>query len=262
MGALHDGHLSLVRHSKQLCDATVATIFVNPTQFGPHEDLRAYPQTLENDCDLLRDEGVAAVFVPSQDSIYPSGFSTFVQPPEVANSLEGICRPDHFRGVATIVTKLFQLLPATHAFFGEKDYQQLRMIETMARELNLDIEIVAGKTVREPDGLAMSSRNRYLEEADRCRARLLNQALRGAAESVAAGEHDVELLVSAMRQTLLGTGELPGVDKIDYAVVVDADTLSPIAKLDRPGVALVAAFVGGTRLIDNQQLSAVPEKGN
>lgn len=261
MGALHDGHLSLVRRSKQLCDATVATIFVNPTQFGPNEDLDAYPRTLQSDCDLLRDEGVAAVFVPSADSMYSEGFSTFVQPPEVANSLEGICRPGHFRGVATIVAKLFHLLPATHAFFGEKDYQQLKVIEIMVRELNIDIEIVAGPTVRDPDGLAMSSRNRYLSDHERLRARLLNQALRGAAESAASGEQDVETLVSGMRRTLLGSGDSPGVDKIDYAVVVDADTLTPIAKLDRPAVALVAAFVGGTRLIDNQRLSPVPEKG-
>ena len=257
MGALHEGHLSLVRQSRQTCDATLATIFVNPTQFAPHEDLQKYPRTLERDCQLLKEAGVAALFVPDNESMYPDGFSTFVQPPEVANSLEGICRPEHFRGVATIVTKLFHMLPATHAFFGEKDYQQLKVIERMVRDLDLAIEIVPGPTVREADGLAMSSRNRYLSDHDRSRALLLSQALCEVAQRVADGEQNVEQLSSGMRQTLLGQGDQTGVDKIDYAVIVDADTLSPIARLDRPGVALIAAFVGNTRLIDNQRLSPV-----
>jgi pantoate--beta-alanine ligase len=263
MGALHDGHLSLVRQSNRTCDATVATIFVNPAQFAPNEDLEAYPQTLERDCELLRAEGVAAVFVPASNCMYPEGFSTYVHPPEIASQLEGICRPGHFRGVATIVMKLFQSLQATHAFFGRKDYQQWKVIETMTREWNFDIEIIAVETVREPDGLALSSRNRYLDDQGRVRARLLYQALERASAMVSAGERDAEVVANAMRHTLRESsvdGESVGVDKIDYAVVVDADTLSPIAKLDRPGVALIAAFIGGTRLIDNRILSPAPAK--
>jgi pantoate--beta-alanine ligase len=265
MGALHDGHLSLVRQSNRMCDATVATIFVNPAQFGPHEDLEAYPRTFERDCELLRAEGVAAVFVPASNCMYPAGFSTYVHPPEIANPLEGICRPGHFRGVATIVMKLFQSLPATHAFFGRKDYQQWKVIETMTREWNIDIEIIAGEIIRETDGLALSSRNRYLDDQGRLRARLLYQALERAFAIVSAGERDTEVVANAMRHTLREAsldGESLGVDKIDYAVLVDADTLSPIAKLDRPGVALIAAFIGGTRLIDNRVLSPVPAKRN
>jgi pantoate--beta-alanine ligase len=259
MGALHEGHLSLLRLSNQTCDATVASIFVNPTQFGPQEDLDQYPRTFERDCQLLDSAGVAAVLVPGTQSMYPDGFSTYVEPPEVAKSLEGICRPGHFRGVTTIVMKLFQCLPATHAFFGSKDYQQLKVIEAMVRDLNVGIEIIAGETIRESDGLALSSRNQFLSDEQRKRALLLSKSLETVTQLTAAGEHNIEFLQGAMRQTLLATGgsdsgHTKGVDKIDYAVVVDAQTLAPISELDRPAVALVAAFVGNTRLIDNRQV--------
>lgn len=258
MGALHEGHLSLVRQSVGACDATVASIFVNPAQFGPKEDLDKYPRTLEQDLALLEAQGVAAVFVPTTQAMYPSGFSTYVQPPEIAMRLEGVCRPAFFRGVVTVVMKLFQLLPGTHAFFGEKDYQQLKVIEAMTRDLDVGIKIVSGQTVREPDGLALSSRNRYLSDEDRRRAVLLARSLERVAEAVRAGERRIEVLEDAMLQTLVGaaagTANSTGVDKIDYAVVVDAERLSPLAQLDRPAVALIAAFVSGTRLIDNRRL--------
>jgi pantoate--beta-alanine ligase len=260
MGAIHEGHLSLVRLSRQTCDATVATIFVNPTQFGPSEDLDEYPRTIRRDCELLQREDVAAVFVPNNESMYPRGFSTYVEPPDVGKSLEGVCRPGHFRGVTTIVMKLFQSMPATHAFFGKKDYQQLKVIEAMTRDLDIGIQIIAGETVRESDGLALSSRNRYLSAEQRPQAVLLSRSLEAVNGAIAAGERKIEVLESVMRQMLMGTSDAPSanshrVDKIDYAVVVDAATMSQIAQLDRPAVALIAAYVGDTRLIDNREVS-------
>ena len=257
MGALHEGHLSLVRLSRRRCDETLVSIFVNPTQFGPDEDLARYPRTLEQDCRLLASEGVSAVFTPSAEVMYPPGFSTYVDPPEVADPWEGVCRPDHFRGVSTVVLKLFHVLPATHAYFGQKDYQQLQVIRAMVRDLDVGIEIVAGETVREPDGLAMSSRNRYLDHEQRQRALRLSQALGQVRQAVEQGERDVAVLQRDLHRHLSTPGEPPGgVDSIDYAVIADAEMLSPLATLDRPAVALVAAFVGGTRLIDNVLLTA------
>ncbi|TWU40507.1 pantoate--beta-alanine ligase [Novipirellula artificiosorum] len=252
MGALHEGHRSLVRHACVQCDHTIATIFVNPTQFGPNEDLDKYPRLLEQDCQQLEAEGTTAVFLPSSDVIYPPGFSTYVEPPKVAAPLEGVCRPGHFRGVATVVMKLFQILPATHAFFGRKDYQQWKVIEAMVRDLNVGIEIACCDTVRESDGLALSSRNRYLSEEQRSRSLRLSVALRRAQQLADSGVRDVSRIEAEMRQILLSEG---GVDAIDYARVVDAESLATLEHLDRPGVALIAAFVGQTRLIDNVSLS-------
>jgi len=252
MGALHEGHLSLVHLSTQQCDATIATIFVNPTQFGPSEDLNRYPRTLEQDCQLLKDAGVAAVYVPNTDDMYPPGFSTYVDPPEIARTLEGACRPEHFRGVTTVVMKLFQSIPADCAFFGKKDYQQWKVIEAMTRDLDVGIEIVAGEIVREPDGLALSSRNRYLDHNERQRALRLSMALGAAATAVAEGEKDTSVLQDRMRQILV---QGDGVDQIDYATIVSDQTLIPLHQLDRPAVALIAARVGKTRLIDNRELS-------
>ncbi len=255
MGALHQGHLSLVAESRKHCDVTIATIFVNPTQFAPHEDLQKYPRTLEQDCELLQSHGASAVFIPESDMIYPPGFSTYVDPPAVGASLEGEFRPEHFRGVATVVLKLFQILPATHAFFGRKDYQQLKVIEAMVRDLNVGIDVVACDTVREPDGLALSSRNRYLDPAQRQIALQISKALQSIQRRVQAGETDVATLQHEMRQLLLGGGDAAkSVDKIDYATIVDAESLATISKIDRPAVALIAAFVGPTRLIDNTLL--------
>ena len=255
MGALHDGHLSLTQCSQQACDVTVATIFVNPTQFGAHEDLDRYPRTLEQDCQSLAAEKVAAVFVPDNQTMYPDGFSTFVQPPEIAKQLEGVCRPGHFRGVTTIVLKLFQILPASHAFFGQKDYQQWKVIETMARDLNVPIQITACPTVREQDGLALSSRNRYLSKQDRQRGLLLYRALTRTQQLAAAGTIDISELEMEMRKVLTAVGQPhAGVDRIDYATVVNAETLAAIDKIDGKAVALIAAHLGSTRLIDNMVL--------
>ncbi|PAY18602.1 pantoate--beta-alanine ligase [Rhodopirellula sp. SM50] len=252
MGALHEGHLSLARTSVGHCDHTVATIFVNPTQFAPHEDLSRYPRTLDADLEGLRREGVSAVFVPESDDIYPPGFSTSVQPPRVAQSLEGEFRPTHFQGVATVVLKLFHILPTTHAFFGQKDYQQLCVIRAMVRDLNVPIEIVACPTVRETDGLAMSSRNRYLNAEQRIRALRLFAALDAAEHAVHDGQRDAAEIERVMQATLLADGPEQGVDSIDYAKLVDAQTLQPIQQLDDRAVALIAAKVGSTRLIDNR----------
>ncbi|WP_182868242.1 pantoate--beta-alanine ligase [Stieleria mannarensis] len=252
MGALHEGHLSLAKTSVGQCDQTVATIFVNPTQFAPHEDLDQYPRTLDADLEGLRSVGVSAVFVPQSDVIYPPGFSTTVQPPDVARSLEGAFRPTHFQGVATIVLKLFHILPASHAFFGQKDYQQLCVIRAMVRDLNVPIEIVGCPTVRESDGLAMSSRNRYLDTDQRTRALRLSAALKEAEKAVLDGQRDPEAVERIMHATLLAGGPDDGVDSIDYATVVDAVTLQPIRQIQDQAVALVAAKVGSTRLIDNR----------
>lgn len=251
MGALHDGHLSLVRESSKRCEHTVATIFVNPTQFAPHEDLGQYPRTMDQDLAGLERAGATAVLVPSAEAIYPPGYSTSVNPPAIASLLEGLHRPAHFEGVATIVLKLFQMIPASHAFFGQKDFQQWRVIEAMVRDLNVCIEVVGCPIVREPDGLAMSSRNRYLTTEQRTRALRLSQSLEVAAGQLASGETKTQRIEAAMNQTLLGSG---GVDSVDYAKVVDAYTLQDTDVVDGPVVALVAAMLGKTRLIDNRLL--------
>lgn len=249
MGALHSGHISLVRASIERCDATVATIFVNPTQFAPHEDLDKYPRTLDADLERLLAAGADAVFVPDAATIYRPGFSTYVSPPDVGRRWEGAFRPDHFRGVTTIVAKLFHLLPATHAFFGQKDYQQVRVLHAMTEDLDFAIDIVTCPIVRENDGLARSSRNRYLDPSQRERALALSRALKAVEQLVLGGERSVARLETCMQRELE-----PSVDKIDYSVVVDAESLDPIDELDRPAVALIAAHVGETRLIDNQRL--------
>jgi pantoate--beta-alanine ligase len=268
MGALHEGHLSLVK-AAGTCDSTVATIFVNPTQFRPDEDLEQYPRSLDKDLEQLKNAGVKAVFVPDQERMYPEGFSSYVEPPEVAKPLEGICRPGHFRGVTTVVLKLLQAIPASHAYFGKKDYQQWRVIEAMVRDLNVGTKIIGCPTVRESDGLALSSRNRYLDPEQRRRALLLSKALSKTEAEFRAGETQTEELQQCMRRTLLGLdnaaaatvgsehGSTPiqGMDKIDYAAIVAADTLTTLSSLDRPAVAVIAGYVGKTRLIDNRELN-------
>ncbi len=248
MGALHDGHLSLVRNSVQRCDHTIVTIFVNPTQFGPGEDLKKYPRTFDADCAAVKDAGASLVFAPTAIEMYPPGFSTFVEPPDIALPLEGEFRPGHFRGVTTVVMKLFQLSPATHAFFGSKDFQQLKVIQAIVNDLNVGIEIVPCDIIREPDGLALSSRNRYLSPKDRLIARSLSNALSIAQSQFDQGERDVKTIETQMRKALAD------VTKIDYAAIVDADTLLPIQKIDHLAHVLIAAHVGTTRLIDNRPL--------
>ena len=251
MGALHPGHLSLVHRAKQDCDVAVATIFVNPTQFGPNEDLSKYPRTLESDLAALSESECDFVFVPPSDRVYTSGHSTFIEPPSVAKRWEGEVRPGHFRGVATIVLKLFQLIPAHVAFFGRKDYQQVAVIRAMVDDLNVPIRIQVCDTIRESDGLAMSSRNRYLSKGDRDRALGLWLALESARSCLAEGEISSSKLEEAMRQELAKS-----VDAVDYAAIVHPDTMEPLIQVDETAVAIIAARVGNTRLIDNLTLIA------
>ena len=246
MGALHEGHLSLVRASIDEGHATIATIFVNPTQFGPREDLAKYPRTLERDLELLAEAGAEVAFVPTVDTVYPEGFATYVEPPAVAGPLEGERRPGHFRGVCTVVLKLFLMATPDVAFFGRKDFQQALVIERMTRDLDVPVEIRIRPTLREPDGLAMSSRNVYLSPDERSRALSLSRALRSTVEAYRAGERSIAKLEAILQ------GELtPAVDSIEYAVIVEPETLSSPADAHERAVALLAVRVGGTRLIDN-----------
>lgn len=249
MGALHAGHFSLVDRSVEECDITAATIFVNPTQFGPYEDLDRYPRTLEEDLAGLKDRGTDLVFVPTNDALYPEGFSTFVGEPANAKMLEGEHRPGHFQGVVTIVLKLFQILPATIAYFGQKDFQQLAVIRQMATDLNVPIRVEGCPTIREEDGLAMSSRNRYLSAEDRTRALCLSEALNEARKIWSAGERASAKLEEAMHRVLESS-----VDSLEYARVVDSQSLEAVEIAEKPVVALIAARVGNTRLIDNTVL--------
>lgn len=247
MGALHDGHLALVRASRERCDLTVVSVFVNPTQFGPNEDFDAYPRDIEADASLLAAEGVEVLFQPTVPVMYPAGAVTRVDPGPLGTVLCGASRPGHFTGVATVVTKLLGIVRPDVAFFGEKDYQQLKVIERVVADLDVGARIVGVPIVRERDGLALSSRNRYLTAEDRAHALVLSRALAHVREAVAAGETDV----AALEATLAGEiGAEPGVT-LDYARVVDAGTLDTVTVLQRSGRALVAARVGAARLIDN-----------
>ncbi|MFO0872078.1 MAG: pantoate--beta-alanine ligase [Pirellulales bacterium] len=250
MGALHAGHVSLARAAREACDLVVATIFVNPTQFGPHEDFQRYPRTLPADLEQLRSAGTDLVFVPDAEEMYPSGSTTMVEPPAVAARWEGACRPGHFRGVATVVLKLFLVLPADVAYFGAKDYQQTLVVRRMVADLLVPIRIEVCPTVRDDDGLALSSRNRYLSAEERVRALSLSRGLRAVAAQFQAGERSRDALEACLARELTAGG----VDQIDYAAVVEPETLEPVDPLGHRAVALVAARVGGTRLIDNQML--------
>ena len=247
MGALHQGHMSLVQACRSECSATVVTIFVNPTQFGPKDDFAKYPRTIDADLEMLAKEQVDLVFMPSPEQMYPKGSSTWIEPPTVAAPLEGICRPGHFRGVATIVMKLFQLIPADVAYFGQKDFQQCRVIEQMVADLNLPVEIRRCEIVRESDGLAMSSRNRYLSPAERAQAAAIPDCLQAARELIDRGERQASVIQQAMRKVLNDAGII----RIDYVSIADPDTLTELVQLVRSAVLLVAVYVGSTRLIDN-----------
>lgn len=250
MGALHEGHLSLVRRAAAECERTLVTIFVNPTQFGPQEDFSQYPRTLEADLQALSAVGTELVYYPSRESLYPAGFSTYVDPPEVALRWEGEHRPHHFRGVTTIVLKLFLLAQADVAYFGQKDYQQACVIARMVEDLHVPIRVCVCPTVREPDGLALSSRNRYLNPEQRVRAQGLWSSLRAVCQCVERGERDAAAILQQMRESLLESG----ISRIDYVALVDPRTLEPVARIDQPTQALVAAWVDQTRLIDNLRL--------
>ncbi len=251
MGALHEGHYSLVRRSVVQCDFTVATIFVNPTQFGPKEDYSRYPRTLDDDLAGLKKAGVDFVFAPSKEDIYGPRHSTWIEPSEVAIPLEGRFRSGHYRGVATVVLKLFNIIPANVAYFGRKDYQQLLVICRMVEDLNVPIQIEGCETIREADGLAMSSRNRYLSHEDRMKAVGLSLALRATKRAFLDGERQTKRLDEILVQTLVEAG----VVEIDYAQVVSMETLLPNTTADETSIAMIAARVGATRLIDNMLLS-------
>ncbi len=252
MGALHDGHLALVERARRENQAVVATIFVNPTQFGPQDDLSSYPRDEKRDLDMLRQGGVDIVFAPGVEEIYPPGFDTWVDVGKLGDRLEGAHRPGHFRGVATVVTKLFSLVRPDRAYFGQKDGQQLAVIRRLVRDLNLGLEIVAVPTVRDPDGLAQSSRNAYLTSSQRDAAPVVYRSLCQAERLWSSGVRDAETLRRKVRAVLEGE---PLVESIDYASVADAESLDELDQLQGPGqsraMVSVAVRIGRTRLIDN-----------
>ncbi|WP_285726060.1 pantoate--beta-alanine ligase [Geothrix rubra] len=255
MGFLHEGHGALIRQSAARCDATVVSIFVNPNQFGPGEDLASYPRDLERDQSLCLETGASVLFLPEVAEIYPTGFQTHVEPGSLAEPLCGKFRPGHFRGVATVVAKLFNIVQPDLAFFGQKDYQQAVVIRRMVRDLNLPVDVVVVPTVREADGLALSSRNTYLDPAGRKRALALSEGLLAAREAFEGGERRTAKLIE------LAKAPLAKVDKVQYLELVDAQTLEPLKGVVNRTVALcVAAYVGDTRLIDNVILAPSPEE--
>jgi len=251
MGAIHAGHLSLVEASVRDCDLTVATIFVNPTQFGQGEDLSHYPRSEAMDVKRLSEWNVDVVFIPQKGEMYPPGFSTYVKPPEVAAPLEGRCRPGHFQGVTTIVLKLFQLIPADIAYFGQKDYQQSLVIRHMVQDLNIPTRVFVCPTVRDASGIALSSRNDYLTDDEQQQAKALSQSLRVAAELVQQGQRDAAAIAARMRQVFADAG----VVHVDYISLADPESLGEVQHITQPTMALVAARIGNTRLIDNELLT-------
>ncbi len=252
MGALHEGHLSLVRAAKAQCDAVAVSIFVNPAQFGPNEDFSKYPRTFERDRELLEKEGVDLLFAPSVEEMYPAGPVTYVTVEGLSEKLCGKSRPGHFRGVTTVVSKLFHIIEPDVAFFGQKDAAQAAILRRMVRDLAIPVQIVVCPIVREPDGLAMSSRNAYLDPAQRTSALVLHRSLMQVQKLFRNGERDAARLVDAGGKIF---GAEPSV-RLDYFEIVDPDTLDPVQDISRPALVAVAAFVGTTRLIDNIVLEA------
>ena len=247
MGYLHKGHLSLVGRARVETSSVVVSIFVNPAQFGPGEDLNSYPRDIEHDLALLKKEGADVVFIPSTAEMYPEGFDSWVEVGGVAERLEGTCRPGHFRGVATVCAKLFDIVRPTRAYFGQKDAQQAVVIKKMVADLKMNLEIVALPTVREPDGLAMSSRNTYLDPEEREAALVLHQALTLAQELYAQGEKDAERI----RQEVTALIQKQPLAEIDYVSVADAQTLDELDRVEPPALVSLAVKIGKTRLIDN-----------
>ena len=255
MGALHAGHMALVERARGECSPVYTSIFLNPTQFGPNEDLSKYPRPLEIDVEKLTNAKVDGLFLPSPEEIYPPGFSTYVHVEGISERLEGKSRPGHFRGVATVVLKLFEIVQPHFAYFGRKDAQQVRIIQKMVRDLNLDVELVICPTVREADGLAKSSRNAYLSTEERKTATALFRALQAAQRELEAGVKDILELQRAMRKIL----ESEPRARVDYAEIVDAETFEPIVRVGRRCYALLAVQIGKTRLIDNMLIQAGDE---
>jgi pantoate--beta-alanine ligase len=247
MGALHEGHLSLVRAAKAQCDLVAASIFVNPLQFGPNEDLAKYPRNFDRDSTLLQQEGVDLIFVPSVDEMYPERAVTYVSVEGLSDRLCGRSRPGHFRGVTTVVSKLFNIVEPDRAFFGQKDAAQSAIIRRMVRDLNFPVQIVVCPIVREPDGLAMSSRNAYLDGQQRKSALVLYRALMAVQARFDQGERLVPALVETGREIFAAEPSA----RLDYLEVVDPESLEPVDDISRPVLVAVAAFVGQTRLIDN-----------
>ena len=251
MGALHEGHLSLVHAAKARCDTVAVSLFVNPTQFGPNEDLAKYPRPYERDRELLEKEGVAILFAPSAEEMYPQGKATWVVVEGLSERLDGRSRPGHFRGVTTVVSKLFHIIEPEVAFFGQKDAAQSAVIRRMVRDLNFPVEIVICPIVREPDGLAMSSRNSYLNPDDRRRALTLHRSLNSVEDEFRAGERSAARLIAAASNVFAPEPQI----RLDYFEIVDPDTLDPVDQIEHTALAAVAAYVGSTRLIDNRILN-------
>ncbi|MCP4644619.1 MAG: pantoate--beta-alanine ligase [bacterium] len=249
MGALHEGHASLMRQSVADNDVSVASIFVNPTQFAPTEDFGQYPRTFQADCELCEKIGIDAVYAPSAETMYAPGHATYVNVERITEGLCGASRPTFFRGVATVVTKLFNAVQPHRAYFGQKDAQQVAVLRRMARDLDMGIEIVEMPIVREPDGLAMSSRNRYLSAEDRERALCLSRGLSQARDLLEAGERDATRIVAVVREAMADVD-------IDYVELVDAEEITPVESADGPVLLAVAARVGKARLIDNIKFNA------
>ena len=256
MGALHAGHLALVERARRECSPVYASIFLNPTQFGVNEDLSKYPRPLEADMEKLTAAKVDALFLPQAADIYPPGFSTYVQVGGLSERLEGRTRPGHFRGVATVVLKLFEIVQPHYAYFGRKDAQQVRIVQQMVRDLNLDTEIVVCPIVREPDGLAMSSRNTYLSGEERKAATVLSRALRAAERELTAGVRDSLELQRAMRKVLDAEPRA----RVDYAEIVDAETFVPLVRVAGRCYAVLAVHLGKARLIDNMLIEPLGDE--
>lgn len=252
MGALHDGHISLVKQARQTADAVIVSIFVNPTQFGPGEDFNRYPRTLTEDAKKLAEVGCDAVFLPNIATIYPEGFQTWVRNEPLENQLCGASRPGHFRGVLTVVLKLFNLVRPELALFGKKDYQQWRLIEKMAADLNVPLKVIGSETVREPDGLAMSSRNRYLKPEERAMAVAISRGLKAAVEKYKAGETNAATLTGIVAKEIASQPAI----KVEYLTICDQISLAPVGEsVKGPAVILLAAQLGTLRLIDNMELN-------
>lgn len=247
MGALHEGHLSLVRAATAQCDVVAASIFVNPLQFGPNEDFEKYPRSLGRDSELLEKAGVTLLFTPSVAEMYPPGATTYVDMNDLSGKLDGGSRPGHFRGVATVVNKLFEIVRPDRAYFGQKDAAQVALLRKMVRDLDMDVEIVVCPIVRETDGLAMSSRNAYLNPEQRRQALVLSRSLREVKTASDAGDKDAQKLAEIGMRVIASE---PGA-KLDYFAIVDSDTLEPVKSATHGTLVAVAAWVGTTRLIDN-----------
>ena len=247
MGFLHEGHLSLMRIARPQCDVLVVSVFVNPTQFGPNEDLNKYPRDFKRDEKLCRDENVDVIFYPTQDMMYGKPYLTFVNVEKLSGAMCGASRPGHFRGVATVVCKLFNIVKPHLAVFGEKDYQQALIIKQMVKDLNMDVNILTGAIVREADGLAMSSRNRYLSNQERQNALVLSKSLQMAEKLVQEGQTNAEIISNQIREFIQQTEDT----EIDYIAIVNADTLKPASEIGNNTLIALGVKIGQTRLIDN-----------